>query len=264
MTSLAAILALGFFLGMRHATDPDHVIAVSTIVSRSRSVKRACLVGVAWGIGHSFTVLAVGGGIVLFGWVITPRAGLSMELSVAVMLIVLGLITLRDITRRVAESAAIRGASPGMHSHAHSHGDFVHTHAHGHDPETHPHPPHRTPLSWLDRHLSRLGWYTLIRPLVVGVVHGLAGSTAVALLVMTAIQSPRWSLFYLLVFGAGTIAGMMLITMALSLPFVWTGGRFAGMNRGLRVAAGAISLAFGLFLAFRIGFADGLFFPRGP
>src|SRR5438552_12923166 len=86
--TLFAILALGFFLGMRHATDSDHVIAVTTIVSRARSARAALWVGALWGLGHSATILAVGGAIVLFGWIIPPRLGLSMEMSVAVMLIV--------------------------------------------------------------------------------------------------------------------------------------------------------------------------------
>ncbi len=94
MTSLAAVLALGFFLGMRHATDPDHVIAVSTIVSRYRRPWHAALIGIAWGIGHTLTILAVGGGIILLGWVIPARVGLSLEFSVGVMLMVLGALAL--------------------------------------------------------------------------------------------------------------------------------------------------------------------------
>jgi len=90
MIGLLTIVAIGFFLGMRHATDPDHVIAVSTIVSREHSVKRSALIGAAWGIGHTLTILAVGGAIVLFRITLPPRVGLAMELAVAVMLIVLG------------------------------------------------------------------------------------------------------------------------------------------------------------------------------
>jgi high-affinity nickel-transport protein len=98
-----------------------------------------------------------------------------------------------------------------------------------------------------------------VRPLVVGLVHGLAGSAAVALLVLTTIRSPKWAIVYLLVFGVGTIAGMMLITGAMVLPFAYADKRFAPLNRGLRVASGLISVAFGLFLVYEIGIVNGLF-----
>jgi sulfite exporter TauE/SafE len=135
----------------------------------------------------------------------------------------------------------------------------VHAHPHGHDPESHPHGPHQTPLARLDRHLGGLAGYQLVRPLVVGVVHGLAGSAAVALLVLATIRDPRWGLLYLLVFGVGTVAGMMLVTALLAWPFAVAGPRVAAMHRGLRLAAGLVSLAFGLLVAYRIGVVDGLF-----
>ena len=95
MTALLSILALGFFLGMRHATDSDHVIAVSTIVSRERDVRHAAIIGMFWGVGHSITLLVVGGAIIVFGLVIPQRLGLSLEFCVALMLIVLGAFNLR-------------------------------------------------------------------------------------------------------------------------------------------------------------------------
>lgn len=269
MTHALAVAALGFFLGMRHATDPDHVVAVTTIVSRHRSVKGAALVGAVWGVGHTITLLVVGGGIVLFGWVIPPRLGLWLELSVGLMLIVLGAMNLRAFVKRLPSNAAsvkpstdhagghVHVAQP-THSHAHPHGDYVHTHPHEHEPERHPHDPERTPLSWLDRHLGTLRGYQLVRPLVVGVVHGLAGSAAVALLVLATIPDPTWAVLYLGVFGVGTIAGMMLVTAALGIPFA-AGKRGAPFYRGIRVASGAISLCFGLFIAYQIGVIQGLF-----
>jgi high-affinity nickel permease len=243
VTGLLAILSLGFFLGMRHATDPDHVIAVTTIITRQRSIPGAAAIGAVWGLGHTLTILAVGSGIILGGWVIPPRLGLSMEWTVGLMLVLLGLLNLRGIIP----------ASHHVHAHAHEHGDYVHTHIHGHHPEAHSHAPDATPLGWLDRHFGALGAYRYVRPLVVGIVHGLAGSAAVALLVLTTIHDPGLAVFYLLIFGLGTIVGMMLMTMVISLPFGWVS------PRGLRVASGAISLAFGLFIAYRIGIVDGLF-----
>ena len=270
MTTLLPVLALGFFLGMRHATDPDHVIAVSTIVARHRSTRGAALIGAVWGLGHTLTIVLVGGAIILFRWVIPPRVGLSMELAVGVLLIVLGIVNVAAFFRAVRQAAppsdpagATGGHAPAhVHSHAHSHGDYVHAHPHGHAPETHPHAPDATPLGWLDRQLGALRPYKLARPLVIGIVHGLAGSAAVALLVLTTIQSAGLSLLYLALFGLGTIAGMMLITMAIGVPFVLTGHRFGRLNHGLRLASGVVSLAFGLFLAYEIGIVNGLFSDR--
>lgn len=258
MTSALALMVLGFFLGMRHATDPDHVIAVTTIVARQESRAGAATIGAAWGLGHTLTILVVGGGMILFGWVIPPRIGLSMEFSVGVMLILLGIMNLSGVLRGIGVSRSIRGEDH-QHTHPHSHGDYVHTHAHAHDPEAHPHKPERTPLSWLDSHLGKVNAYQLARPLVVGIVHGLAGSAAVALLVLATVRNPVWGFWYLLVFGLGTIVGMMLMTAVIVVPFTRTGHRFALLGGRLRIASGVISLAFGLFVAYRIGLVDGLF-----
>jgi high-affinity nickel-transport protein len=260
MTSFLPIAALGFFLGMRHATDPDHVIAVGAIVARHRLASSAAAIGALWGLGHTLTIMIVGGGIILFRWVIPPRVGLSMEFVVGLMLILLGILNLTGILQLITERLTpIRGSAPGHHVHAHPHGDYIHSHAHGHEPEVHPHDPGRTPVGWLDRQFGGLGLYQLIRPLAVGVVHGLAGSAAVALLVLTTIGDPAWSVFYLVIFGLGTILGMMLITTFIALPFQYTEARSARLNAGLRVASGVLSLAFGLFLAYQVGIVDGLF-----
>ena len=220
MTSLLAVCLLGFFLGMRHATDPDHVIAVTTIVSRQRTTAGAAMIGALWGVGHTLTILVVGAGIILLGWVIPPRVGLSLELSVGVMLIVLGCMNLTGVLQRITESV--------------------------------------TP-----RRLGGLGLYQTLRPLIVGVVHGLAGSAAVALLVLATIGNTGWAILYLLVFGLGTIAGMMLITAGIAWPLAYAGAyagtRFAGLPHKLRLASGVISLVVGLALAYRIGVVGELF-----
>jgi high-affinity nickel-transport protein len=218
MTHLLAVAALGFFLGMRHATDPDHIVAVTTIVARQRSVRAAALTGAVWALGHTFTIVVVGGAIILFGWVIPARVGLSMELSVAVMLIVLGLMNLISAARFIDGS--------------------------------------RTPVAPPD---ESLGTSTVARPLIVGIVHGLAGSAAIALLVLTVIGRSSWSLLYLLIFGVGTVVGMVLVTAAIGIPFASGGQRAGRLHRPLRFATGALSLVFGLFIAYKIGFVDGLF-----
>src|SRR5262245_48916351 len=133
--NLAAILALGFFLGMRHATDADHVIAVSTIVSREHGVRHSALIGALWGLGHTLTLLALGAAVILLHLVISPSIGLTMELSVGAMLILLGIYNLAVFNRSVEQVATAK-----VHSHYHTHGDYIHNHVHGHTPATHSHP----------------------------------------------------------------------------------------------------------------------------
>lgn len=254
------IIVLGLILGMRHATDPDHVIAVATIVSRQRSAWSAALIGGLWGIGHTVTITLVGGLIILFDVVIPPRFGLAMEFSVALMLVLLGILSLTGLMGRVTEVLTpAPGSDAGVHAHPHEHSDYVHTHPHGHEPESHGHKENVTPLSRLDRLFGSLGVYQAVRPLVVGLVHGLAGSAAVALLILATIRDPVWAVAYLLLFGVGTIAGMMLITAAIGLPFAYTAGRSVKIHRYLGLASGVLSLAFGLFLVYQIGVGDGLF-----
>lgn len=258
MISLLSIIALGFFLGMRHATDPDHVIAVTTIVARHRTIKDASLIGALWGVGHTLTIVAVGGAILLLGWVIPVRIGLSMEFSVALMLILLGIMNLTGFLQWInAQFSSGSGGRLELDSHSHAHGDYPHSHPR--DPKVHNHDTDHTSLTWFDRHFGRIGLYQLVRPLVVGIVHGLAGSAAVALLVLATIRDPRWAVIYLLVFGIGTIAGMILITAAISLPIVYAGKVSSRISWGLRISSGLISLGFGLFLVYQSGFAGGLF-----
>jgi high-affinity nickel permease len=257
MLALFSIIVLGFFLGMRHATDPDHVIAVTTIVSRQRSIKHAAVIGALWGVGHTLTILLVGSAIIVFGLVIPPRVGLTMELSVGVMLILLGILNLSGIMQWVTETCT--PASLSAHSRDHSHGDYIHTHSHSHVPEIHGHAKTATPVGWLDRTFGRVGLYQILRPLAVGIVHGLAGSAAVALLVLTTIRVLSLAVVYLLVFGLGTIAGMMLITAAIAVPFAVSAPRFSRLNRGLSIASSMISFAFGIFIVYQMGFASGLF-----
>ncbi len=261
MLSLLSIVCLGFFLGMRHATDADHVIAVSTIVSRERAPRKAAWLGAVWGLGHTFTVMIVGGAIVFFGLVIPPRLGLSLEFSVGVMLVLLGFWNLKTFNRGLRPLFRRAGNANEIqpHSHPHQHGDYVHDHPHGHDLETHGHAEHETPQARLDSCFGGLLAYQAIRPLVVGVVHGLAGSAAVALLVLPIIQNPAWAVAYLALFGVGTIAGMMLVTAAIAWPLSSRAGRSGVLQQRLGLAAGYLSVGFGAFMIYEIGFVQGLF-----
>jgi high-affinity nickel-transport protein len=260
MTSGLAILTIGFLLGMRHATDPDHVIAVSTIVSRERSILKAALIGILWGCGHTITIVAVGAAIILFGMAIPARVGLTMEFSVGLMLILLGVLNLTGAMRWLTQKfSPSHPKVTGDHAHLHEHNSHLHLHWHSHGPAGEHHGASVAPPARLRAPFARLGVFHTLRPLFVGIVHGLAGSAAVALLVLSTIRDPRWAVLYLVVFGVGTIAGMMFITAAIALPFSFAGYKFAWLNRGLITASGLVSLAFGLFICYRIGLVDGLF-----
>ncbi len=248
MLGLISIVVVGFFLGMRHATDPDHVVAVTTIVSQQRSAKRAALIGIFWGLGHTLTIFIVGCAIILFNVVIPTRLGLAMEFSVSLMLILLGGWNLFSFST----------TAPVVHSHAHRHGGLVHTHAHVHE-QAAEHDHVDPAVDKMDRKLGRKPLYQLLRPLMVGIVHGLAGSAAVALLILATIRNTTWAIAYLLVFGIGTIAGMMLITMSIASAFRFVGDRFQTFGRRLALISGVISVAFGLVLAYEICVVQGLF-----
>lgn len=202
--SLFLTFITSLMLGMRHATDPDHIVAVATIVSRERSVGKAAAIGAVWGAGHTITLLLVGGAIIAFKLAFNARLGLSLELCVAIMLIVLGILNLFAVrTRSAAPSAS--------------------------------------------------------RPFLVGVVHGLAGSAAAALLIVPLMDDPRWAALYLVTFGLGTIVGMSIVTISIAAPSLLAAAHMPSFQRSLRIASGAVSLVFGLYLAQKIGFTDGLF-----
>jgi high-affinity nickel permease len=269
MTSLIAILGFGFLLGMRHATDPDHVIAVSTIVSRERSIVKAGLIGALWGVGHTVTILIVGTAIILLGIAIPARLGLTMEFSVGLMLMLLGVLNLTGALSWITDKfSPAHPKVEGSHAHLHEHGDKLHIHWHTHAGTTQHHGESMATPRWFDKSVSKaqqggdwqkLGLFHTLRPLMVGLVHGLAGSAAVALLVLSTIHNPKWAVLYLLIFGIGTVAGMMLITAAISLPFSFAAYKFVWLNRGLIAGSGVLSLAFGIFVCYQVGFIDGLF-----
>lgn len=212
MPNIFSAALVGFLLGLRHATDADHVVAVTAIVSRERTLGRAARIGAMWGVGHSLTLLVVGGAIVAFRLVIPPRIGLGLEFCVSLMLILLGFNNLRNIGTASAD--------------------------HRHDIPT---------------------AFNGLRPLLIGTVHGLAGSAAVALLVLATIRETSWALIYLAIFGIGTIAGMMLVTALLVAPTMYASARVARLQTGIRFAAGALSLVFGVVLAHEIVVRNGLF-----
>lgn len=234
-TSLLAAFSLGLVLGVQHALDPDHLIAVSTIVSEHRSFKWASLIGAFWGLGHTTTLFVVGVLVIGLRVTIPPRLGSGLELLVAAMLIVLGLNVLRKAFG--AERA---------HLHTHSHNPETHTHLHVHENPA-------------QDHAHSHQFKAMRRPFVVGMVHGLAGSAALMLLVLSTIDSVLGGLVYILIFGLGSVGGMLMLSGIISLPFVLTAQRFSRMNRSIRVIAGVASVLFGLVLGVEIGSEVGFF-----
>src|SRR5262245_51598962 len=203
-----ALLGLGLLLGLRHAADPDHVVAIGAIAARTKRLWPAMRLGILWGLGHTLTLFVVASGIILLDWTVPPRLGLSMEFCVAVALVIVGLVNVR--------------------SHSHDRQDFSEA--------TGPR-----------------------RAFLVGLVHGLAGSAAVALLVVSTVHDPRWACAYVLVFGAGTLAGMTIITTGLALPVSTVAHRWHRGDHVIRLATGTMSMAMGMWLVYQIGWSDGLF-----
>jgi ABC-type nickel/cobalt efflux system permease component RcnA len=234
--STASILILGFVLGLKHAVEADHLAAVTTIVSERKSVLSSSLVGGLWGIGHTISLLVAGVVVILLQVRIGERTALALEFCVALMLIGLGLNAIRKLWR---------GGRVHLHAHQHFGRPHAHVHLHGEGSELAQHTHHG---------LSFGG-----RSLAIGLVHGMAGSAALMLLVLSTISSPLKGMLYIGVFGAGSIGGMMLMSALVGIPIHFTANRFGRLNAMLRGLAGAFSLCFGLLMAYQIGFVDGLF-----
>jgi len=215
MFEMMTVILAGFLLGLRHASEPDHVIAISAILSREKDPRRAALYGLYWGLGHTLTIFVIGSILILLKLTIPHRIGEGMELSVAVMLVVLGVLSLREILRRAPTASE------------------------------------SNPLARLDLGLQRSRLYARLRPFVVGIIHGLAGSAALILFVLSIIPDPRWALAYLLVFGVGTIAGMMLVTVVLAGATHTASSRFPAFQGWLKASSGAVSIVLGVVIAWR-------------
>jgi high-affinity nickel-transport protein len=243
---LSAML-LGFVLGLQHATDPDHLVAVATILTRERRFTDGALIGVLWGAGHMTTLTIVGAIIIGLKLTVTPAVGDGLELIVAAMLIVLGVLRLRDALRGLDTVPAGHlvadhdhgGGAGVVHSHPHVHGaEHSHEHAHVH------------PSRWLAGLGWRSGW-PAGRALVVGAIHGLAGSAAVSLLVLATLRSTVSAVVYLLIFGVGTILGMTLLTAVMAFP-VSMALRYRRARQALALCAGVGSIVFGLVYGYRL------------
>ncbi|PYS33376.1 MAG: urease accessory protein UreH [Acidobacteria bacterium] len=231
-----SVLGLGFVLGLKHALDPDHMAAVSTIVSESKSMKRSSLIGTFWGLGHTISLLCAGIVVIALKVQISERIASWMEFGVALMLILLGI-------RAVLKP--LRGWKLHVHRHTHDGGTHSHVQVHRPGEDEHQH-----------RHLIRSG----ARPFFVGMVHGMAGSAALMILVLATLPSAFAGLIYIAVFGLGSVGGMLIMSSLISVPFILTRKRFNVLSEGLQVAVGLFSLSFGLFLTWQYSVQEHLIF----
>jgi ABC-type nickel/cobalt efflux system permease component RcnA len=214
--SLLSILLLGFLLGIKHAIEPDHIIAVSTIASESKNLKRSVYAGVFWGIGHTATLFIVGMFLIVAKNTITDTVALTLEFIVGIMLVSLGLNSLLVFMKH------------------------RHHHQHTHDSSTH-------------EGKSR----THFKSFFIGLIHGLAGSAAMVLLTMSTVSTTWQGALYILIFGCGTVIGMLSFSTVIGIPFVLTSGK--QLNKYLNNLAGIVSILFGIYYMYNLGVNEGLF-----
>ena len=239
---LFAALALGIVLGLKHSLDPDHVVAVSTIVSEYRNPLRSFWVGVSWGLGHTTTLLLIGIVIIALRLTIPDRLALLLEFGVGIMLVGLGSQVVYSFRKK------------SVHQHPHGHQQESHRHYHSHEPG-------QSAETAAAHHLTRGAGKPFLRKksYLVGTVHGVAGSAALTLLILASIDSAFAGMVYILLFGLGSVLSMGVMTILISLPFVVSANRMPSMNRLIQIGVGTFSIIFGGFLMYQIGFVEGLF-----
>jgi nickel/cobalt transporter (NicO) family protein len=232
------VLGLGVVFGLKHATEVDHIVAVSAIVSEHRRLARAAIVGGLWGVGHTASLVIVGAFVLALRIAIPERVASWLEFGVALMIISLGLAAFRR---------ALRSRSD-FHTHNHGHGELSHAHIHFHEEGS--------------RHLTAAHSHSVngigLKPTLVGAMHGLAGSGALTLLVLTQINSSLLGLLYLGLFGVGSIVGMLLMSGLVGLPFVLSSRKLNGLHYSLQMIAGALSITFGIWYAYETGVFPGV------
>jgi ABC-type nickel/cobalt efflux system permease component RcnA len=230
--NLLAVLSIGLVFGLKHATEVDHVVAISTIVSRHKSIFRSAFVGALWGAGHTASLLVIGAIVLSLRIAIPERVSGWLEFGVALMIIGLGVSALWRALH----------ANDEVHVHQHSHDGQSHTHVHFHEHES----KHNATSRAAHTHaVSRIGW----KPVLVGMMHGLAGSGALTLLVLTQINSPLLGFLYVATFGLGSIVGMLLMSGLIGLPFAFTSGKLTHLHQGLQTVAAVFSICFGIWYA---------------
>ena len=233
--STLGILGFGFLQGLRHATDADHLAAVSTIVAERKSLLSSALIGGFWGLGHTISLFIVGAFVLLMSFQISEQTEKILEFGVGIMLLLLGLNVLRKI---------LQGGH--LHFHAHEHGEHAHAHPHIH---THGHK---------DAPDTHHGLKFSPRSVIIGMIHGLAGSAGLMFILIPTIDSKVVGLLYILIFGIGSIGGMMIMSFLVGLPFHFTSNRLNRLNYVLQSVAGLFSIGLGLFIIYEKGIVEGL------
>jgi len=229
------LLGLGFFIGLKHATEADHLAAVSTIVTERKSLLSSAIIGGIWGLGHTISLMVVGIFVLLLNFHVSERSERMLEFGVGVMLVVLGL----NVFRKLVQGGKI-------HIHAHEHGARQHVHPHLHE------------VSEIEESHTHHGFSFSPRALIIGMVHGLAGSAALMLVVLPTIDSRPLGLLYIAVFGIGSIFGMMLMSLLVGLPFTLTALKFERFNFLLQSIAGLVSIGLGFYIIYEKGVIEGL------
>lgn len=234
------LLLLGFVIGMRHAVESDHVAAVASLATRSRSVADTIRQGAAWGLGHTITLLLFGSVVLVLNLVMPERMVQVLEFLVGVMLLGLGFDVLRRLIQERIHFHLHRHHDGEVHFHAHSHADEV-----AHDPGRHVHEhPQGFPF----------------RALFVGLMHGMAGSAALILLTLQTVKSPLLGLLYIVLFGIGSMLGMALLSVIIAIPLRYSARGMTWLHNGLQAAIGVATLGIGAMLVYRIGWSEHLLF----
>lgn len=233
---MLAILGVGFLIGMQHATEADHVAAVSCIATKERSLGRIIRHGAVWGVGHTLTLLFVAGGAILFGAAIPEHIESILEGLVGLMLIGLGV------------TALVRVVREKIHFHRHRHGDgTVHLHAHSHAAEARPvaetHATSSVPAHD-HAHPAGIPWRTLL----VGMTHGVAGSAALLVLTVAGLSSPQLGIAYIALFGLGSILGMAILSACMAVPLAWSARSLTWAHNGLQALAGSATAILGVWI----------------
>ena len=231
---MLSVLFLGFLIGLQHAMEADHLAAIASLATRSRSILDTARQGAAWGLGHTLTLLLFGGAVLIADRLVPESLASALEFAVGVMLILLG----ADVLRRVIRER--------IHFHVHRHGKTQHFHAHSHQGDlAHEADPHQ------HGHQRKMP----LRALAVGMMHGMAGSAALILLVLKTVTSPWQGLMYIAVFGFGSIVGMAIVGAVISVPLRHSPRGLTWLHNGLRTAVGVFTLAIGVYILFDIGAA---------
>lgn len=231
---MLTVLLLGFLIGMQHAMEADHLAAVASLATRSRSITHTVRQGAAWGLGHTFTLLLFGCVILVLGAAVPEGIAQALEFVVACMLILLG----ADVLRRLLRDR--------VHFHGHRHGDTLHLHAHSHA---------KGIEHALDAHDHTHARALPLRALLVGMMHGMAGSAALIVLALQTIATPLQGFLYILLFGAGSIVGMAALSAVISLPLSYSARTLTWAHNGLQLLIGTVTIGLGGLIAYQIGMA---------